>query len=154
MRLCVVWHNTLSTVGALHRGYREGDRSWSGTESLFATAVPTCFAFDNSLLAHVLLLPDSEGEPHTGGLRDRNATGSGMATAEAPARAVDAPVTLEYVEVYDEPLHPTVFENDYVRVLKVDCPSNQDTMLHRHSQDSFFLFFRTAQVFVYSKNTR
>lgn len=62
------------------------------------------------------------------------------------ATAVDAPATTEYVEVYDEPLHPTVFENDHVRVLKVDCPSNQDTMLHRHSQDSFFLFFRTAQV--------
>ncbi|CAM9970218.1 unnamed protein product, partial [Ectocarpus sp. 13 AM-2016] len=52
----------------------------------------------------------------------------------------------EFVEVYDEPLHPTVFENEYVRVLKVDCPMNQDTMYHRHSQDSFFLFFRTAQV--------
>eukprot|EP00903_Cladosiphon_okamuranus_P018937 g17416.t2 len=70
-----------------------------------------------------------------------------MATAQAPpARAADAPAALEYVEVYDEPLHPTVFQNEYVRVLKVDCPCNQDTMLHRHSQDSFFLFFRTAQV--------
>jgi len=69
-----------------------------------------------------------------------------MATAEAPTFAVDAPAAPEYVEVYDEPLHPTVFENEYVRVLKVDCPKNQDTMLHRHSQDSFFLFFRTAQV--------
>lgn len=72
-----------------------------------------------------------------------------MATAEAPISVVgkDAQVQApQFVEVYDEPLHPTVFENDYVRVLKVDCPMNQDTMYHRHSQDSFFLFFRTAQV--------
>ncbi|CAM9402374.1 unnamed protein product [Ectocarpus sp. 12 AP-2014] len=72
-----------------------------------------------------------------------------MATAEAPVSAVakDAQVQApEFVEVYDEPLHPTVFENEYVRVLKVDCPMNQDTMYHRHSQDSFFLFFRTAQI--------
>eukprot|EP00752_Nemacystus_decipiens_P003359 g3106.t1 len=69
-----------------------------------------------------------------------------MAAAESPALAVDEPPMPEYVEVYDEPLHPTVFENDFVRVLKVDCPSNRDTMFHRHSQDSFFLFFRTAQI--------
>lgn len=72
-----------------------------------------------------------------------------MATAETPISAVakDAQVQApEFVEVYDEPLHPTVFENEYVRVLKVDCPMNQDTMFHRHSQDSFFLFFRSAQV--------
>lgn len=77
-----------------------------------------------------------------------------MATAEAPALAVGEPATLEYVEVYDEPLHPTVFENDHVRVLKVDCPRNQDTMLHRHSQDSFFLFFRTAQVLLHNASAR
>ncbi|CAM9309493.1 unnamed protein product [Ectocarpus fasciculatus] len=72
-----------------------------------------------------------------------------MATAEAPISAVakDARVQApEFVEVYDEPLHPTVFENEYVRVLKVDCPMNQDTMYHRHSEDSFFLFFKSAQI--------
>lgn len=71
-----------------------------------------------------------------------------MATAEATARDV-GPKLVEadsYVEVYDEPLHPTVFENEYVRVLKVDCAAETETLFHRHSQDSFFLFFRTAQV--------
>lgn len=51
-----------------------------------------------------------------------------------------------YVEVYDEPLHPTVLENDYVKVMKVDCPAETDTMYHRHAQHSFFLFFKHAQV--------
>lgn len=52
----------------------------------------------------------------------------------------------EYVEVYDEPLHKTVLENDHVRVIKVDCPAETDTMYHRHSQNSFFLFFKDVQV--------
>ncbi|CAN0115471.1 unnamed protein product, partial [Laminaria digitata] len=51
-----------------------------------------------------------------------------------------------YVEVYDEPLHPTVRDNKYVRVIKAGCPAHEETMFHRHSQDSFFIFFESAQV--------
>ncbi|CAM9217391.1 unnamed protein product [Scytosiphon promiscuus] len=70
-----------------------------------------------------------------------------MATADAGTTARSLEVSSEeYVEVYDEPMHPTVLENEFVRVLKVNCPSHQDTMLHRHSQDSFFLFFRNAKI--------
>lgn len=54
--------------------------------------------------------------------------------------------TPDYVQVYDEPLHVTVLENDYVRVMKVGCPAETETMYHRHAQHSFFLFFKHTQV--------
>lgn len=73
-----------------------------------------------------------------------------MATAAAEVTTCNTDPKLveadSYVEVYDEPMHPTVFENEYVRALKVDCAAENDTLFHRHSQDSFFVFFRTAQV--------
>lgn len=72
-----------------------------------------------------------------------------MATAEASVNVVTSPlagVDVPYVEVYDEPLHPTVRDNKYVRVIKAGCPAHEETMFHRHSQDSFFIFFESAQV--------
>ena len=72
-----------------------------------------------------------------------------MATAETSTSSVTTPpgnADVPYVEVYDEPLHPTVLNNKYVRVIKVGCSAHQETMFHRHSQDSFFVFFENAQV--------
>lgn len=57
-----------------------------------------------------------------------------------------ADVNVHYVEVYDEPFHPTVLNNDYVRVLQAGCPANHETMFHRHSQDGFYIFFESTQV--------
>ena len=69
---------------------------------------------------------------------------TGSSVAAMPAVTMDG--DMAYVEVYDEPMHPTVLENEFVRVIKVDCPANESTMLHRHSESSFFLFFRSAKV--------
>lgn len=72
-----------------------------------------------------------------------------MATAETSTSVVTSPlgnVDVPYVEVYDEPLHPTVLNNKHVRVIKAGCPANQETMFHRHSQDSFFVFFEFAKI--------
>lgn len=50
------------------------------------------------------------------------------------------------VPVEKEPHHHLVFENEYVRVFKVEVPPHESTLVHRHSRDYVVVTIGDADV--------
>jgi quercetin dioxygenase-like cupin family protein len=50
------------------------------------------------------------------------------------------------VPVENEPHHHLVFENEYVRVFKVEVPPHQETLVHRHKRDYVVVTIGDAEV--------
>jgi quercetin dioxygenase-like cupin family protein len=50
------------------------------------------------------------------------------------------------VEITSEPTHHLAFENEYVRVFKVEIPPNQATLLHWHRHDYIFSMLGAAHI--------
>mmetsp|Transcript_37230 Transcript_37230/g.59793 ORF Transcript_37230/g.59793 Transcript_37230/m.59793 type:complete len:155 (+) Transcript_37230:105-569(+) len=51
-----------------------------------------------------------------------------------------------WVEVYDEPRHFVEMDNEFCRVIRFRFPPKDKTLFHRHSVDSFFVFFNSTRV--------
>ena len=54
--------------------------------------------------------------------------------------------TAPEVEITVEPYHHLALENKYVRVFKVEVPPHQETLMHRHHHDYFFVTLGETQV--------
>jgi quercetin dioxygenase-like cupin family protein len=50
------------------------------------------------------------------------------------------------VEVTAEPMHHLAFENQYVRVFKVEVPPHSATLMHRHRHDYLYVVLGAAQI--------
>lgn len=50
------------------------------------------------------------------------------------------------VEITAEPFHHLAFENQYVRVFRVEVPPNRPTLLHRHRHDYIFVTLGASEV--------
>ncbi|MGH9603230.1 MAG: hypothetical protein ACRD24_12670 [Terriglobales bacterium] len=62
---------------------------------------------------------------------------AGLLAAQTPPKAV---------EITAEPFHHLEFENRYVRVLRVEVPPKQATLLHRHGYDYVFVTLGASEV--------
>mmetsp|Transcript_26375 Transcript_26375/g.36820 ORF Transcript_26375/g.36820 Transcript_26375/m.36820 type:complete len:279 (+) Transcript_26375:65-901(+) len=51
-----------------------------------------------------------------------------------------------WVEVYDEPRHFVEMDNEFCRIIRFRFPPKDKTLFHRHSVDSFFVFFNSTRV--------
>lgn len=63
-----------------------------------------------------------------------------LASTLVAQRARDA------VPVEQEPKHKTVLENEFVRVYRVEIPAGESALLHRHSQDYFWIVVRGSDM--------
>ena len=54
--------------------------------------------------------------------------------------------TAPVVDVSAEPMHHVVFQNDYVRILKVEVPPHTASLLHRHDHDYIYISLGDAHI--------
>jgi len=62
------------------------------------------------------------------------------------ATIILAAQTTNEVEITAEPHHHQALENEYVRVFKVEVPPHNDTLMHWHHHDYFFVTLGDTQV--------
>jgi len=62
------------------------------------------------------------------------------------ATIILAAQTANEVEITAEPHHHLALENEYVRVFKVEVPSHNETLMHWHHHDYFFVTLGDTQV--------
>lgn len=54
--------------------------------------------------------------------------------------------TAPVMNVSAEPMHHVVFQNDYVRILKVEVPPHTASLLHRHNHDYIYISVGDAHI--------
>src|SRR5713101_4623654 len=71
-----------------------------------------------------------------------------LVSPSAPAgdKARLAEQTQAAVALTSEPHHHFAFENEYVKVFKVEVPSHEATLLHQHDRDYLYITLGDAEV--------
>ena len=56
---------------------------------------------------------------------------------------------VKLVEVNDEPNHQEVFQNQFIRIYKINLEPGRDTLYHRHSKDTLYIVLEGGLMFTY-----